>query len=61
MTTDKLFRPTMSGPLSSRVKFMRLSRAGHVNKMPRDHLPHIIMQCFERGYQANCLPTTPIQ
>ncbi|XP_067947345.1 uncharacterized protein [Watersipora subatra] len=43
MTNEKLFMQTGSGPLSSRLKFIRLRWAGHVNRMPSMKIPHMII------------------
>jgi hypothetical protein len=43
MTNKELFTQTKSGPLSSRLKFIRLRWAGYVHRMPRVRLPHTVL------------------
>jgi len=43
MTNEELFKITNSGPLSSRLKFIRLRWAGQVNRMPPSRIPHSIL------------------
>ena len=43
MSNEEVFRLTGSGPLSSRLKFIRLRWAGHVDRMPIDRIPHMLL------------------
>jgi len=43
MTNEELFSATGSGPLSSRLKYIRLRWAGHVNRMPSHRIPHMLL------------------
>ena len=48
MTNDDLLQLTNSGPLSSRLKVFTLRWAGHVNRMPKDRLPHAVLHSVLR-------------
>ena len=43
MTNEDVFEITASGPLSSRLKFFRLRWAGHVNRMPKQRIPRLLL------------------
>jgi len=43
MTNKDVFPLTGSGPLSSKLNFLRLLWAGHLNRMPKHRIPQILL------------------
>ena len=57
MTNEEVFKITGSGPLSSRLKFFRLRWAGHVNRMPCDRIPRLLLHgVLEEGTRQTGRP-----
>ena len=57
MTNEEVFQITGSGPLSSRLKFIRLRWAGHVNRMPNHRIPRLLMHgVLEEGSRQTGRP-----
>ena len=57
MTNEELFKVTKSGPLSSRLKFLRLRWAGHVTRMPKYRIPRILLHgVLEKGTRKTGRP-----
>ncbi|XP_067939704.1 uncharacterized protein [Watersipora subatra] len=57
LTNEGLFRLTGSAPLSTKLKFIRLRWAGHVNHTPVDRIPHQLLHgVLENGTRPTARP-----